>query len=194
MEDLNKLVNVCWVYLVGSVSYVVSSYNYRLCNIRGCMYPTGSYEFRDRKNISELHRFSSSNRKYRPGPWAPYQIRKIVGCAYAGNAEDVFPTTAVSKPDMHHNTCVTRVTWCIPGSLTSGFLWSWWRGKRSRRMRNPQICVSGKKPIVVIFSLFFLWHTFAAVIDGHGAVSYQVLYYVLGRRVRPFCLGWCFYH
>ena len=32
-------------------------------------------------------------------------------------------------------------TWCMSGSLTSGFLWSRWRGKRSRhprRMRNPQ--------------------------------------------------------
>ena len=27
-------------------------------------------------------------------PWAPYQIRKIVGCACAGNAGNVFPATA----------------------------------------------------------------------------------------------------
>ena len=36
------------------------------------------------------------------------------------------------------------------GSLTSGFLWSRWRGKRSRhsrRMRNPQFHVSGKRPM-----------------------------------------------
>ena len=35
-------------------------------------------------------------------------------------------------------------------SLTSGILWSRWRGKRSRhsrRMRNPQFCVSGRQPI-----------------------------------------------
>ena len=37
----------------------------------------------------------------------------------------------VSSPDMHHGTCVTHVPWCMPGSLTSGFLWSRWRGKRS---------------------------------------------------------------
>ena len=50
------------------------------------------------------------------------------------------PPPRVSDPDMHHGTCVT------PGSLTSGFLWSRWRGKRSRhsrRMRNTQIWVSG---------------------------------------------------
>ena len=47
-------------------------------------------------------------------------------------------------------TCVIHVPWCMPGSLTSGFLWSRWRGKcsqHSRRIRNPQFCVSGKKPI-----------------------------------------------
>ena len=38
----------------------------------------------------------------------------------------------------------------MPWSLTSGFLWNRWRGKRSRhsrRMRNPQFYVSGKRPI-----------------------------------------------
>ena len=38
----------------------------------------------------------------------------------------------------------------MPGSLTSGFLWSRWRGKRSRhsrRMRSPQFYVSGKRPM-----------------------------------------------
>ena len=56
----------------------------------------------------------------------------------------------VSDPDMHHGTWVTHVPWCMPELLTSGFLWSWWRGKRSRhsqRMRNPQFHVSGKRPI-----------------------------------------------
>ena len=57
-----------------------------------------------------------------------------------------------SNPDMHHGTCVTHVPWCMPGSLTSVFLWSQWRGKHSRhswRMRKPQFNVSGKKPIPV---------------------------------------------
>ena len=60
------------------------------------------------------------------------------------------PPPRVSDPDMHHGTCVTHVPWCMPGSLTSGFLRSRWRGKRSRhsrRMRNPQFCTSGKRPI-----------------------------------------------
>ena len=47
--------------------------------------------------------------------------------------------------------CVTHVPWCMPGLLTSGFLWSWCRGKRSRhsrRMHNPQCYVSAKRPMV----------------------------------------------
>ena len=82
--------------------------------------------------------------------WASCQIRKIAGCACAGNAGNVFPPPRVSDPDMHHGTCATHVPWCMPGSLTSGFLWSRWRGKRSRHsrcMRNPQFYVSGKRPM-----------------------------------------------
>ena len=50
----------------------------------------------------------------------------------------------VSDPDMHHCTCVAHVPWYMPESLTSGFLWS---RCHSRRMRNPQFCASGKRPI-----------------------------------------------
>ena len=38
--------------------------------------------------------------------------------------------TRVSDPDMHHGTCVMHVPWCMPESVTSGFPWSQWRGKR----------------------------------------------------------------
>ena len=60
------------------------------------------------------------------------------------------PPPRVSDPDMHHGTCVTHVPWCMPGSLTSGCLWSWWWRKRSwhsRRMYNPKFYVSGKRPM-----------------------------------------------
>ena len=40
-----------------------------------------------------------------------------------------FPPPRISDPDMHHGTCVTHVPWCMPGSLTSGFLWSRRRGE-----------------------------------------------------------------
>ena len=76
-----------------------------------------------------------------------YQIRKFLDCACARNAGNVFPPPRVSDPDMNHGTCVTHVPWCMPGSLTSGFLRSRWRGKHSRhslRMRNTQFPTSGK--------------------------------------------------
>ena len=58
--------------------------------------------------------------------WASCQIRKIAGCACAGNAGNVFPSgrlqrkLLVSDLDMHHGTCVTHVPWCMSGSLTYG--------------------------------------------------------------------------
>ena len=58
-------------------------------------------------------------------PWASCQIGKIVGCACAGNAGNVFPATdfkrktLVSDPNMHHGTCDTHVLWCMSGSLTT---------------------------------------------------------------------------
>ena len=67
------------------------------------------------------------------------------------------PPPRVRDSDIHHGTCVTHTG--VPGSLTSGFLWSRWRGKRSRnswRMRNPQFCVSGKRDIEQIH---VIWHT-----------------------------------
>ena len=56
--------------------------------------------------------------------WASCQIRKIAG-AHASGMPGTFSTSPhVSDPDMHHGTCVTHVPWCMPGSLTSGFLWN----------------------------------------------------------------------
>ena len=60
------------------------------------------------------------------------------------------PPPRVSDPDMHHGTCVTHVPRCMPWSQTGGFLWSQWRGKRSRHSRcmpNAQFYVSGEKSI-----------------------------------------------
>ena len=57
-------------------------------------------------------------------PWASSQIRKIAGAHSPGMPGTFFPPPRVSDPDMHHGTCVMHVPWCMPGSLTSGFLWS----------------------------------------------------------------------
>ena len=86
------------------------------------------------------------------GPLTRYVKLRV---AHAPGMPGTFsPQSRVSDPDMHHGTCVTHVPWCMPGSLTCGFLWSRWRGKRSRhsrRMRNPQFYVSGKRPIASVF-------------------------------------------
>ena len=78
------------------------------------------------------------------GPLARYIKLRVAHAS--GMPGTFFPSSRVSDPDMHHGTCVTHVSWYMPGSLTSGFLWSRWRGKRSRhpqRMRNPQLYVRG---------------------------------------------------
>ena len=60
---------------------------------------------------------------------ASCQIRKIAGAHASGMPGTISPSSQVSDPDMHHGTCVTHVPWCMPGSLTSSFLWNRRRGK-----------------------------------------------------------------
>ena len=83
------------------------------------------------------------------GPLARYAKLRV---AHAPGMPGTFsPPPRVSDSDIHHGTCVTHVPWCMPWSLTSGFLWGRRQGKRSwhsRRMRNPQFCVSGKRPML----------------------------------------------
>ena len=70
-----------------------------------------------------------------------YEIHKIAGCACTGNAGNVSPATDVKDPGMHHGTCVTP---------SRGIANPPWRGKHSRhsrRKRNPQFYVSGKRPM-----------------------------------------------
>ena len=83
-------------------------------------------------------------------PWTSWQIRRIAGCPWPVMLGMCSPPPQVSDPDMHQGTCVTYVPWCMPGSLTIGFLISRWRRKRSRHsrcMRHPQFYVSDKTPI-----------------------------------------------
>ena len=82
------------------------------------------------------------------GPLARYVKLQVAHAP--GMPGTLSPPPQVSDPDMHQGTCVTHVSWCMPGSLTSVFLWSRWQEKRSRhsrRTRNPQFYVSGKSPI-----------------------------------------------
>ena len=83
------------------------------------------------------------------------------------------PPPWISDTGMHHGTCVTHVPWCMPGSLISGFLWSWWRGKRSRRMRNPQLYVSGKRPM----GNKYLWCSAYFVAINWGTKYWNIHFY-----------------
>ena len=82
------------------------------------------------------------------GPLARYVKLRVVHAP--GMPVTFSPPPWVSDPDMHHGTCVPHEPRYRSGSLTSGFLWSRWResvSRHSRRMRNPQFYVSGKRSI-----------------------------------------------
>ena len=107
----------------------------------------------------------SCDRMSESDPWASYQILKMPGT--------FSPAPLVSDPDMHHGTCVTHVLGCMPGSLTNSFLWSRWRGKRSRhswRMCNPQFCITGKRSMERNISGFTSasWDSKMAASAGRG--------------------------
>ena len=116
-----------------------------LCFSR-CFRITNDYVFTEGKIMYGIAILMDDN-----GPLTRYAMLRV---AHALVMPGTFsPPPWVSDPDMHPGTCVAHVPWCMPGSLTSGFLWSRWRGKRSRhswhsrRMRNRQFGVSGKKPM-----------------------------------------------
>ena len=96
-------------------------------------------------------------------PWASYQIRKIVGCACAGNVSPrrrLQRKPLVSDPRMHNGTCVTHVPWCMPGSLTRG------AGKTFPAFpahAHPQLYVSARGP-------WRLW-VFCEIIHRHSTYS-----------------------
>ena len=120
--------------------------------------------------------------------WASCQIRKKMRLAHAPGMPGTFsPTPRVSDPDIHNGTCVTHVPWCMSGSLTSGFLWSRWRGNRSRhsrRMRNPQFYVFGKRPMVVLLAIKRFTidtrcddkYMYARQIGNHAHIYWDALY------------------
>ena len=98
-------------------------------------------EYENMPNLQSQHMY---NPCLRHRPIARYVKLRV---AHAPEIPGTFsPPPRVTDPDMQHG-CVTHVPWCMPGSLTSGFLWSRWRGKRSqhsRRTHNPQFHLSGK--------------------------------------------------
>ena len=111
--------------------------------------------FRSTRYLVASLRKSTSGERWQGTPRIPYcyyygPLARYVKLWVAPGMPGTFtPPQRVSDTIMHHGTCVTHVPWCMP-SLTNGFLWSRWRGKRSqhsRRMPNPQFYASGKRPI-----------------------------------------------
>ena len=91
----------------------------------------------------------------------------------------------VSDPFMHHGTGVIHVPWCMPGSLTNGFLWRRWQEKRSplsRRTSNPQFCVSGKRSIKS--SLFLSWSMYNIINTQSYPVPWE------GEPVKQYLSSW----
>ena len=114
---------------------------------------------------NRFNSFSSGLRhNYCHGPFIRYLKLRV---AHAPGMPGTFsPPSRISDRDMHHGTCVTHVPWCMPGSLTSCFLWNRWREKPSRhtrRMRNPQFYVSGKRPLK--------YHAYQMQSNADGRVS-----------------------
>ena len=103
------------------------------------------------QQIVTIRRFQCATNAAHHGPLARYAKSRV---AHASGVPGTFSSPPwVSDPDMHHGTCVTHVPWCVPGSLTSGFIWGRWRRKRSRhsqRMRNSQSYLPGKRPVSTV--------------------------------------------
>ena len=94
------------------------------------------------------------------GPLARYAKLRL---AHAPGMPGKFsPLPRVSDPNMHHGTCVTHVPWWMPGSLTSGFLWSRLREKRSPRdltycSHKPE-CIGTTNPDRSVLITIITWH------------------------------------
>ena len=95
-----------------------------------------------------------------------------------------------SLVSIHHGTCVTHVPWCMSGSPTRDGGEK--RSRHSRRMRNPQFNLSGKRPVVWSVGLkpwpklkkhFSPLTAVASVIYDHLALTYPSKWIGTSRNV-----------
>ena len=105
-----------WMFLVVS-DFTYASYN--------AQWPISSEHFHQVQSVPEI-KLGNISIPFHNAQWASCQIKKSVGCACAGNAGNSFPRQRLQRkplvidPGMHHGTCVTRVPWCMSGSITCG--------------------------------------------------------------------------
>ena len=145
---------VTWPWLFQRVETAATPVNF---GVRSCRWQFFINMVNDRKHCtSEVihHMFSNSKSGTSTINGVKYVHSQCIKCrgsltryvillvAHAPGMPGTFsPPPRVRDLGMHHGTCVTHVPWCMLGSLTSGFLWRQWWGKRSRqcrRMHNPQ--------------------------------------------------------
>ena len=150
-----------WIFLFADMDWIVAFYQSDYMDITGARVPIGVvYDVYQRLDILWTYVSFLSDSWQTLCVCLSYYCWSFNGSltrkaklrvVHAPGMLGTFPSPLrVIDPDMHHRTCVTHVPRCMPGSITSGFLWSRWRRKRSRyskRMRNPQFCVSGKRPM-----------------------------------------------
>ena len=114
------LLMICWNVSNSLLSVIINTLNYN--TVVGCQieYDTvvNLLVYRGSEIVLIILSVSSSV----SSPLASYQIRKIAGCACAGNAKNVFPTHRLQRKPLFsdHGTYVTHVPWCMSGSLTCG--------------------------------------------------------------------------
>ena len=94
------------------------------------------------------------------------------------------PSPRVGDPNMRHGTCVTLVPKCMPGSLTSGFLWSRCRKRtfpHSRCVQNPQFYVSGKRSMLLAVPYG---------LDDNAYPSRQICTFSVRIQIPPWFIGY----
>ena len=81
--------------------------------------------------------------------WASYQIRKIASYVCVGNAGNVFPNNRPERKALASDpACVTaRHGMCLARAVIANPRLRGKLSRNSRRMRNPQFYVSGKRPM-----------------------------------------------
>ena len=149
----------CWPRSIASLGHVLAHSKSQRRNLREPNLQLGGSDL----TRTRAHQDSSIS----IGPFVGYV--KLRPVAHAPAMPRTFsPPPRVIDPDMLHDTCVTHVSWCMPGSITSDSLWSRWREKRSRHsrcMRNPQFYLIGKRPMATVDG----WHN----LFNHMAIHRQ---------------------
>ena len=156
-------------FIVAEQQHTVHYSNYKYGVLFAWLYCSlAKVKYRQVLNVFHFHEIELFH-----GPLTRYA--KLLFAHAPGTPGTFSPPVRVSDPDMHHSTCFTHVPWYMPGSLTGDFLWRRWRGKlsrHSRRMRNTQFYVSGKRPIKRLWQ--GIWRSI--VLYGHGNILFSLCY------------------